>query len=116
VEPRPHIVWAFVAYNAISLVGWFLIWGFPSFDSAGSWTAVIVTGALVALALYGFVRGVRLAWWFFVVSFFLAFVPTGQSPGRYWLGAVLSLVALGMLLIPSMRRYFFRRNPGTTPS
>jgi hypothetical protein len=110
VQARPPIVWVFVAYNAILPVVWRPIWGFPTFDSGGSWAALVATVAVVALALYWFVRGVRLVWWLSVVAFALAFIPTGQSAGRYWLGVILSLVALGMLLAPSMRGYFFQKN------
>lgn len=114
MEQRPPIVWAFVAYNVLVPIVWYLTWGFPSFDSAVSWAVLIAIYALFALALYFFVRGVRFMWWLAVVFSVLALIPTGQSAGRYWFGVVLSLVGLGLLLTPPMRRYFFQQKVGTT--
>jgi hypothetical protein len=92
LESRPRIVWAFVAYDAISLLSWFLIWGFPSLDLAGSRIAVIVTGALVALAFYGFVRGVRLAWFFsWPHSLSLSFPPANRQVATGWVPSLASL-------------------------
>jgi hypothetical protein len=97
-----RVPWSLWLYCATLVAGWARI-------EVGTHRPIpgkVLFAALMFAWIYGLLKAVGWVWTLTVVIGVLAILPYAFIAPFNWLGVVISLVALGLLLLPVTRRYF----------